>query len=125
MLPGWVGLARFARERNVNPKTMLRHLRALEAVTGASLIRSNHKPGRKPRKYWVHPERARAALERDPDAREAETVWLLTRVENLEKSVGALKKSHKLLKKQVNSSLCAQDRRTSLDIVGQDSPGDL
>lgn len=102
MLPGWVGVAEFARERGVRPQTMLRRLRALQRWTGADLLRSNHEPGRKPRKWWTHPERARTALERDPDAREATLEDVCMRVEKLEQKCEALKKAHKALKRQVN-----------------------
>lgn len=100
MLPGWIPLAAFARERGVPPKTMRRRLLALDHAEGGGLLRSFHRSGR-PRKYWVHPERVRKALEADPDAREAELDWLASRVEKLEQSCAVLKKAHRELKKRL------------------------
>lgn len=98
---GWVGVAEFARASGVPPQTMRRRLQALEAMLGVKLLHSRHQPGRKPRKWWVHPERARAALEQDPDAREARLEELYSRLEKLEQKLEALRRAHKSLKKQV------------------------
>jgi hypothetical protein len=97
MLGGWIGVAEFARRADppVPPKTMLRRLKALERMAGVRLLRSKHQPGRKPRKWWVHPERAEAALEKDPDARTATVEDLCVRLESLEKKHTALKNSFK------------------------------
>jgi hypothetical protein len=104
MLRGWTGVAEFARAAvpPVQPKTMLRRLQALERMSGAHLLRSKHQPGRKPRKWWVNPERAQAALEKDPDAREALAQDHAIRIESLEKKYEALKRAHKSLREQVN-----------------------
>lgn len=78
---------------------MLRRLRAIQRITGTDLLRSHHAPGRKPRKWWVNPELARAALERDPDARDATLEDVCVRVEKLEQKHEALKRVLKSLKK--------------------------
>ncbi len=101
MLPGWVGLAAFARERGVPTWTMRRWALALDHEFGGGLLRYNRRRG-KPRKYWVNPEKMKAALERDPEAREAEHAFLESRVTKLEEKCEALKKAHKATKAQVN-----------------------
>lgn len=108
MLPGWVGLAAFARARGVLPCTMRRWALALDHESGGGLLRWNKRRG-KPRKYWVHPDRLRAALERDPGAREA----TLTRIDDrlteteakqdvFEKKLEAVKRLLKQLKQKQN-----------------------
>jgi predicted transcriptional regulator len=96
-----VPLSKVAKDAGVEPGTMRRRLLALDHAAGGGIVRSFHRRG-KARKYWVHPERLRAALERDPDAREAELSWLTDEVRILKNRVEALKKAHKALKAQVN-----------------------
>lgn len=105
MLGGWVSVAQFAKGAGVARRTMLRRLQALERMSGQRLLRSKHQPGRKPRKWWVNPERAQAALEKDPDARTASIEDLFGRVERLEQSVVVLKKAHKRANAQRNVPL--------------------
>jgi hypothetical protein len=104
MLGGWIAVAAYAREAGVFPRTMLRRLQALERMSGVRLLRSKHQSGRKPRKWWVHPERARAALEKDPDAHTASIDDLFGRVERLEQIVVVLKKAQKRANTQGNSA---------------------
>jgi predicted ArsR family transcriptional regulator len=105
MLGGWVSVAAFARQSGVFPRTMLRRLKALEHMSGVRLLRSKHQAGRKPRKWWVHPERAQAALEKDPDARTASIEDLFGRVERLEQIITVLKKAQKSANAQRNSAV--------------------
>ena len=65
-----------------------------------NIVRSRHRSG-KPRKYWVNPERLRAALEEDPEAKSAAQDFIEERVSVLERKVEALKKAHKGLKAQL------------------------
>ena len=121
MLPGWVGLAAFARERGVKPKTMRRWALALDHQLGGGLVRSLHRRGR-PRKYWVHPVRLKAALEQDPEAREADRDLVETRLTRLEEKCEALRKGHKALKANVNQLALDFTRRPPSAIVGHESP---
>jgi aryl-alcohol dehydrogenase-like predicted oxidoreductase len=118
MLPGWVSLAAFARERGVPPRTMRRWAVALDHEAGGGLVRSLHRRGRRPRKYWVNPERLKAALERDPDAKEAERDFQESRLTKNEEKLEALKKAHKALKEQVKQLALDFSRRPSSAIVG-------
>lgn len=118
MLGGWMPVAQFARQAGVFPRTMLRRLQALERMSGTRLLRSKHESGRKPRKWWVNPERAQSALEKDPDARAASIEDLFGRVERLEEKHEALKKAHKRLVSQVIPPALPDPGRSSSVIVG-------
>ena len=123
MLHGWIGLAVFARERGVKERTMRRWALALHHERG-NIVRSRHRKG-KPRKYWVHPERLRAALEEDPEAKAAAQDFIEERVTVLERKVEALKKAHKATKAQVNQLAFDFARRPSSAIVGHEPPHSL
>lgn len=119
MLLGWIGLAVFARQQGVEPRTMRRWALALDHEHGG-ILKSKHRKGR-PRKYWVHPQRLRAALEADPEAKAAERDLVASQIADLTRKVEALKKAHKTTKAQVNQLSLDFNRRTSSTIVGHDS----
>jgi hypothetical protein len=123
VLHGWIGLAVFARQQGVKEKTMRRWALALQHEHG-DLLRSRHRQG-KPRKYWVHPERLRAALEEDPEAKTAERDLIVSELQDLRQKVEALKKAHKVTKAQVNQLSLDFNQRPSTAIVGHESPHSL
>lgn len=121
MLPGWVSLASFARERGVSVWTMRRWALALDHDAGGGLVRSFHRRGR-PRKYWVNPDRLKAALERDPDAAEAKDAYVESRLTRVEEKCEALKKAIKSVKAQHNQLAFEFHRGAASSIVGQPAP---
>lgn len=103
MIAGWVSLAAFAREHKVNPRTMRRRLVALAQQRGWTFLRASKgppRPGLRPGRYEVHPERLKSELEKDPDAHRAELDSLAEEIERLRESVEALKTWRKALKRQ-------------------------
>lgn len=121
MLPGWVPLASFARERGVTLWTMRRRVLALDHAEGGGLVKSFHRRGR-PRKYWVSPDRLKAALERDPDASEAKDAYVDDRLTRVEEKCEALKKAVKAVKAQQKQMALDFSRGASSDSVGQPPP---
>lgn len=123
MLHGWIGLAKFARAQGLEPQTLRRWAIALNNERG-DLLLSKHTKGR-PRKYWVHPQRLKAALEADPEAKAAERELTEQRLTNVENRLEALKKAHKATKAQVNQLALDFNRRSGSVNVGHEPPHSL